>query len=58
MVMDRLYPALGYEAQPSGIAVELARKAIPLSLRATMERKPVHDFPLPFTHRRSQDYTK
>ncbi|MCI6101804.1 MAG: hypothetical protein MR709_01995, partial [Bacteroidales bacterium] len=27
-------------------------------LRATMERKPVHDFPLPFTHWRSQDYTK
>ena len=23
-----------------------------------MERKPVHDFPLPFTHRRSQNYTK
>ncbi|MCI7653563.1 MAG: hypothetical protein MSS51_04765, partial [Bacteroidales bacterium] len=29
-----------------------------LSLRATMERKPVHDLPLPFTHWRSQDYTK
>ncbi|MGN1251486.1 MAG: hypothetical protein ACI4US_01240, partial [Muribaculaceae bacterium] len=29
-----------------------------LSLRATMERKPVHDFLLPFTHWRSQDYTK
>ena len=29
-----------------------------MSLRATMERKPVHDFLLPFTHWRSQDYTK
>ena len=29
-----------------------------LSLRATLERKPVHDFPLPFTHRRSQNYKK
>ena len=29
-----------------------------LSLRATMERKPVHDFLLPFIHWRSQDYTK
>ena len=28
------------------------------SLRATMERKPVHVFPLPFIHWRSQDYTK
>ena len=25
---------------------------------ATMERKPVHDFLLPFTHWRSQDYTE
>ena len=29
-----------------------------LSLRATMERKPVHDFLLPFIHWRSQDCTK
>ena len=29
-----------------------------LSLRATMKRKPVHDFPFPFTHCRSLDYTK
>ena len=55
-VMDRLYP-VGNEAQPVGwLSSLLVRLSHRLSLRATMERKPVHDFL--FTHWRGQDYTK